>query len=282
MAGFPSTFSAFTHPQATDRLNSPSHSALHNSVSSAVGNLEAFIGRNGNNSVAGTIVYQIESPDSDGGGHVQTAIRGGTGQTNYNKGDLLVGQSSSVLTKLAVGGDGRALVADSTQPTGVKWGLPGGLPSVIALSTTSVYTVNPSKSYIRVQLIAAGGAANGNGGGGAGGYGESIIPVSSVSASVLITVGVRGSLLGDGTNTSFGNLIVCSGGQGASGNAGAIGGSVVGAQIQVPGGRGQTATGTGFVTGFGGVGFFGGMNTWGAGASPSQSAVGGYAIITEF
>src|SRR3990167_9730614 len=99
MSIFPSVLSTFNRPSTTSRLDNPSHSALHNTVSSAVGQIEAVIGRNGDNSVAGTLTYQIQSPDSDGGGHVQTANKGGTGQTTYNKGDIMVATSSSVISK---------------------------------------------------------------------------------------------------------------------------------------------------------------------------------------
>src|SRR3990167_8529043 len=108
---FPSTLSTFNRPSTTDRLNSPSHSALHNTVSSALGQVEAVIGVAGANSVVGTFEYHVRSPPSDGGGHVQTANKGGTGQTVYTKGDILVAQSSSVVTKIAVGSDGEVLTA---------------------------------------------------------------------------------------------------------------------------------------------------------------------------
>lgn len=134
---YPSTFSSFNRPQANDRLNSPSHSALHNTVSSAVGQLEAVIGLEGSSSAVGTINYDLRSPASGGGGHIQTANKGGTGQTMYAKGDLLVGQSSSVLTKLSAGNDNQVLLADSAAATGIKW---GQLTSAnkVAINTSSV------------------------------------------------------------------------------------------------------------------------------------------------
>lgn len=123
---FPSVLSTFTRPTASNRLDNPSHSALHNTVSSALGQIEAVIGVEGPNSVVGSLEYLIKSPDSNGGGHVQTANKGGTGQTSYTKGDLLVASSTSVLTKQAIGLDGQALVANSSTATGVSWATPGG------------------------------------------------------------------------------------------------------------------------------------------------------------
>ena len=70
---FPSTLSTFSKPASTDRLNSPSHSGLHNTVSSALGQVEAVIGVDGANSVLGTIMSDLRNPDSPGGGHVQAA-----------------------------------------------------------------------------------------------------------------------------------------------------------------------------------------------------------------
>src|SRR5260221_656794 len=110
---FPSTLTAYTQTTATSRLNSPSHSGLHNTVSSALGQVEAVIGVDGANSVLGTIIGDLRSPGSKGGGHIQGAAFGGTGQTNFNKGDIFVATSASVVSKLAVGTDGYILNADS-------------------------------------------------------------------------------------------------------------------------------------------------------------------------
>lgn len=117
---YPSTYTSFNRPTSTDRLNSPSHSALHNTVSSAVGQIEQTIGLS-TSSLVGTLYYDIRSPDSNGGGHVQTANKGGTGQTSYTKGDVLVASSASVLTKLSVGTDGQIIKANSSVATGITW-----------------------------------------------------------------------------------------------------------------------------------------------------------------
>lgn len=121
---FPSVLNSFNRPTTTDRLDSPSHSTLHNTVSSAVGQIEQVIGLS-TTSVAGSLFYDIRSPDSNGGGHVQTANKGGTGQTSFTKGDLFVATSSSVISKLAVGVDGQILVANSSVAAGLNWGAGG-------------------------------------------------------------------------------------------------------------------------------------------------------------
>ena len=127
---FPSTLSTFSRPTATSKLNSPSHSALHNTVSSALGQVEAVIGLANGSSVLGTIIGDLRSPSSGGGGHVQTANKGGTGQTTFTKGDILVAQSASVLTKLACSNTtGDVITVDTAQATGVKW---AGVSSVVS------------------------------------------------------------------------------------------------------------------------------------------------------
>ncbi len=118
---FPSTLSTFTNPNATDKLNSPSHSSIEGKQNSVLGQLEAVIGVDGANSVVGTITSDLRNPDSGGGGHVQTANKGGTGQTSFAKGDLLVATSSSVLAKLTVGADGFSPVANSSVAAGIQW-----------------------------------------------------------------------------------------------------------------------------------------------------------------
>lgn len=146
---FPSTFSTFTRPATTDRLNNPSHSTLENNQSSTIGQIEVVIGRSGDNSVLGTIIGDLRSPNSKGGGHVQGVAFGGTGQTTFTKGDLLVAASASVLAKLAGGGDGQVLIASTAAATGMAWGqIPGNRiatnTSIFALSVASTTGVGPS------------------------------------------------------------------------------------------------------------------------------------------
>lgn len=120
---FPSILNTFNRPSATDRLNSPSHSALHNTVSSALGQVQAVIGQDGGPSAStlGTIIGDLRNPSSGGGGHVQSANKGGTGQTTFTKGDMLVATSFSVIAKFATGLDGQTIVVDSSVAAGIKW-----------------------------------------------------------------------------------------------------------------------------------------------------------------
>lgn len=306
---YPSTFSSFARPQATDRLNSPSHSALHNAVSSSLGQVEAVIGLEGNSSMVGTLMYDVRSAASNGGGHVQTADKGGTGQTMYSKGDLLAGQSSSVLTKLAAGSDGNVLTADSTTPLGIKWGgAPPGLPSILSFTTSSTFSwLKPASfSYIVVQAQAAGAGGGGvnaggspgaaAGGGGGGGYGEKVYTPSMLAnaPSVLVVIGGGGSGASAGDNDgnvggdttfsagnsmssvhAFGGAI---GTKGSSGGGGGVGGTVTGADFVIPGksGANGVATTTFLGGGEGGDTFWGyGGRKYGAGTGTVGSGYGG-------
>lgn len=117
---YPSTISSFTNPSPADKLSTTPHSSIETAQNTDLTAIETFVGTE--SSLVGTLFYDIRGAGSNGGGHVQTANKGGTGQTAYTKGDVLVAQSSSVLSKLGIGTDGNVLVADSSQSTGIKWG----------------------------------------------------------------------------------------------------------------------------------------------------------------
>ncbi len=136
---YPSTIAALANPQATDRLNSPSHSGIEQAQNTNITAIENFIGTEGSSSAVGTLIYDVRSPASDGGGHVQAASKGGTGQTQYAKGDLLVGQSNSVLTRLVIGSDNQVLQANSSAAAGINW-INNPTPKVIA--NASIFAIS--------------------------------------------------------------------------------------------------------------------------------------------
>lgn len=284
---FPSTFSVFNRPTVNDRLNSPAHSTLHNSVSSAVGQLEAVIGRDGDSSIAGTLIYQIRSADSNGGGHVQTANKGGTGQTAFTKGDILVATSSSVLAKLAVTGiDGQALVADSATAAGVKWGVPNSNPTVRTYATPSTLTWSkPSNlAYIIVDNWGGGGGGEKRGtnppqpgAGGSGGYSRKVIAASLLGLTETIVVAAGGVIASVGGRSSFGTTSFMSANGGNPGNngAGGTGGAAVG-DITIQGFTGGTWTNIG-----GGIGGRGADAPLGVGQGGASSVLGGAGVNAQ-
>lgn len=131
---YPSVISTLPNPQATDRLNSPSHSSLHQSENTAIVETQTFVGTN--SSAIGTLVYDIRAAASNGGGHVQTANKGGTGQTSFTKGDILIATSSSVLTKLGVSSTvGDVLTANPNAAAGVNWAAGAASTKITAQNT---------------------------------------------------------------------------------------------------------------------------------------------------
>ena len=107
---YPSTLGTFTDPLASQKLNAPSHSGIETAQNTGIEEIQVFVGTIA--STQGTLVYDIRATDSDGGGHVQSANKGGTGQTLFAKGDLLVASSSSVISKLTVGANNTLLDRD--------------------------------------------------------------------------------------------------------------------------------------------------------------------------
>lgn len=151
---FPSILTTYVDPQATDKLNSPSHSGIEQNQNSGLEQVEAVIGTL--SSVAGTLMYDIRAAASNGGGHIQTATTGGTGQTSFSKGDMLAASSSSVLGKIMVGSDTQVLTADSTQTSGVKWATPPSGATGLSVSPQPPVNLDVTVGGISVTSVLAG------------------------------------------------------------------------------------------------------------------------------
>lgn len=148
---YPSTVSAFTNPTPTDKLNSPSHSSIETAQNTGLTELQTFVGTE--SSLVGTLMYDIRGANSNGGGHVQAVNKGGTGQTAYTKGDILVATSASVLAKLTAGSDAQILTADSSVAGGLKWAAnPTAFSNKIATSGAS-QTIGQSKAANSDQSV---------------------------------------------------------------------------------------------------------------------------------
>ena len=137
-------------------------------------------------------------------------------------------------------------------------------------TTTSTYTwTKPSGcNKVFVQVVGAGGGgASYNESGGSGAYAEKLIDVTAVS-TVTVTVGGGGTLVGyyaaagNGSTSSFGSYVTCTGGYGANRQAdhsGGVGGTATGGDFNVRGGSGTGHGNTGGreAVGRGGASFFG-------------------------
>lgn len=303
---FPSTLTAFTDPTPSNKLNSPSHSSIESAQNTGLEEIQAFIGTT-NTSTIGTILYDIRAPGSDGGGHIQSANKGGTGQTSFNKGDILVATSSSVLTKLAVGTDNHVLQADSAQAAGIKWASNpgGGVPtirvfSVLAGSPTSSIISTWNKPSVLAYIVVetqggGGGGGNSNGtgtgasggGGGGGGYGRKVYNASVLSLTETVVSGFGGPVASVGGWSSFGtsasSIRSSGGGGGVVNGTGGTGGTCTGGDVNLVGGAGMNgyeAAGREFIGGgLGGGAILGGGGlaaAAGSGVNNNGSAGGNF------
>ncbi len=119
---YPSVVTTFTDPVPTEKLNSPSHSSIETAQNEGLEEVQTFVGTE--SSAVGTLMYDIRATASGGGGHVQSANKGGTGQTVYTAtgGDLLLSTSSSVIAKKApAGGANYLLMSDSSVAGEARW-----------------------------------------------------------------------------------------------------------------------------------------------------------------
>lgn len=296
MATYPSVVGSLNNPNASDRLNNPSHSALHQSENSEIVAIETFVGTL--SSTQGTLMYDVRAAASNGGGHVQTAVKGGTGQTSFNKGDILVASSSSVLTKLASGADGLVLVANSSVATGVTWGsaskpnvriyTPSSVTSGGAASFLGIWYKPSIMTYAVIEVTGGGGGGGGTttadigcAGGGAGGYGRITVAASLLPLAASIICGTGG---GGGAGTGgdgaaggpswFGSVLSATGGTGSSGTNSrdpGQGGIAASGDLNVGGNPGTSGiNATGFTQGGNG-----GSNPLGGGGAGGPSGGGG-------
>lgn len=252
MSTFPSILTAYTNPTPTSPLNAPSHSGIEIAQNSGLSQLEATIGLAGGSSTLGTVIGDLRSPASNGGGHVQSANTGGTGQTSFNKGDILAASSTSVLSKLAVGTDGSFLVADSTQTQGMGWS--GGNKNVQSFVSSGTWVKPNIGTTVFIELWGGGGSgghinSGKTGGGGGGSYVPLFYPIASLLATETVTIGQGGAAV-QGTNSgNTGGITVFSARSVLTAYGGAGGFTATSGVVNGGGGGGITGNGSSILGG---------------------------------
>lgn len=124
--------------------------------------------------------------------------RGGTGQTTYAKGDLLVSPGANTLAKLPVGSDGQILTAASSVTNGVLWGTAPATGALLLTGTMTFYV-----SILSGTIGGGGGYADGTynnvsltGGTGAGATANITVTSGAVSDVVPVSQGA-GYIIGN-------------------------------------------------------------------------------------
>ncbi len=237
----------------SDRLSSPNHVTHHTNEDDAIEALEAKVGVDGS-AVTTSLDYKLKSTSSSNPGHKHTLANGATDVTasstelNYSvgvtsavqtqldakipkslvdaKGDILVATADNTVTRLAVGANGKALLADSAQTEGIKWG------DVIQSADIQIFTTPGANTWTKptgakaVEVYVFGGGGGGGGGrrdsnsgadtkggsaGGGGSVGFKRFNASGLGSTETVTIGAGG---GGGAGKS----------SDADGNAGVDGG----------------------------------------------------------
>lgn len=239
--------------------------------------------------------------------------QGGTGQTTYTNGQLLIGNTTgNTLTKATLTAGSGITVTNGTGSITIAATGGGGFSNMQVFASPGTFTTPASTTNIKVTVVGGGGggrAGNGvntGGANGAGGGGAIYVGPVSASTPYAVTVGSGGpggpsafAAGGTGGTSSFGPLCSATGGAGGSGPAStASGGIGTTGTLLVKGGNasGPTAVGTIAGTsmlGSGGVGGsvplisggqYGGGGGFGA-ASPNPNVGGagaGGVVIVEW
>ncbi len=111
------------------------------------------------------------------------------------KGDLAAATGADAAVKVSVGTNGQALIADSTQTAGVKWGSPTDV-QIFTATAQSPWTKPAGAKVVHVICIGGGGGGgggfagtgSGGGGGGGGAYHERWFDAADLGTSETITL----------------------------------------------------------------------------------------------
>jgi hypothetical protein len=187
--------------------------------------------------------------------------KGGTGQTSYTNGQLLIGNTTgNTLTKATLtAGSGIAVTNGAGSITIASTG-GGGFSNMDVITSTSTWTNPGSVTKVKVTVVGAGGGGahgypaggiNGGGGGGGGGTAIEVLTIPTSPVPVTIGAGGQGGNFypnatcpgAPGGTSSFGAYCSATGGGGGYGQpspiaAGGAGGAGSGGTINLKGGVG--------------------------------------------
>jgi len=189
---------------------------------------------------------------------------GGTGQTTYTDGQLLIGNTTgNTLTKATLTAGTGISVTNGAGSITIASTVTGGFSNMEVFVSPGTWTCPPTTSIAKVTVVGGGGNGGAKpgatfGGGGGGGAGGAAIEVTPVSGPVAVTVG------GAGGTSSFGAFCSATGGANGgagtgtpspfAGGTGGNGGAGSGGDINIDGGAGQPGTYSPQPAGYGGAG----------------------------
>lgn len=142
-------------PTPTETLAAGGHANLHSFVQDAMIAVQTYLGATAS-AVSTSITYLLTNVLSIDPGHKHTAVSGGTGNYTFAKGDILAARSAAIIDRLAVGGDGKVLMADSTQTDGLKYSVLMNNIQTYAPAAAGTATLDLSKGNIHHITMPAG------------------------------------------------------------------------------------------------------------------------------
>jgi hypothetical protein len=194
-----------------------------------------------------------------------SVAQGGTGQSSYTNGQLLIGNTTgNTLTKATLTAGTGISVTNSTGSITIANTLSGGFQNMQVFTGPGTFTTPATTTQIKITVVGGGGSGgfspgptSTSGAGGGGGYGVYVGPVTA-STPYAVTVGTGGAAQPtapsngvSGNTSSFGSVVSCTGGGGgsvsASGSLGGAGGTATSATFSVAGqagSPGHTAVGS--------------------------------------